>query len=489
VALGCADGAQLAALHPAFDIIAFDRRERIEECRVAHGVGMWLEFDLNGDEPLPLDDFAGSVIVASGVIERVTSPEAFVRRLRMAVDAGADAVVLSSERNAEDLGALLSSGELHGHTGKTRAHDYPGTPFETFVVVPGREQKLAAAAWWSNRERWETRIAEQEQRIASQRKWLDDATRVNNLLKAQLQQRSVHKSTLAGTVRQHLEGTVDRLALAVQQSPRRLSSVNTIVFSRDRAMQLDAFIRSVRRFAPGLMPNLSIVYAATAEDFRKGYEVLQREASDVYWRSEDDFRSDVRALVGTHDYVVFNTDDDLYYKRTDRFYLDEETACFSFRLGLNTVYCYPLDQEERVSEPELHRTWFAWRWVDQSVGTLGYPLALNGHVFRANELKEWLYEIEFSNPNELESALQQFLIETRPKIAAFRHSRLVNVPANLVNETHPNRNWGVYTLDELNKRFLAGERIEIEAMDFAHVHAAHEEIPYVFRPSAGQATA
>jgi hypothetical protein len=407
----------------------------------------------------------------------------------MAVDAGVDAVVLSSDWSADDLDALLSSETLHGHIGKTRVHDYDGTPFETFVVVPGRNHTVAVAAWWSNRERWEGRIAAQERRIASQREWLDDATRVNALLKAQLQQRSTRASTGAGLAAQYLGSAADRLALVVQRRPRRLSTVNTIVFSKDRAMQLDAFIRSVRRFAPRLLPNLSIVYSSTAAHFRKGYDVLRRETRDVRWRPERDFRSDVLALVGTHDYVVFNTDDDLYYRRIDRFYLDEETACFSFRLGLNTVYCYPLDREERITEPELHRTWIAWRWVDQSVGTLGYPLALNGHVFRASELKRWLYDIEFSNPNELESALQRFLNETRPKIAAFRRSHLVNVPANLVNETHPNRNWGVYPLDELNERFLSGERIEINAMDFAHVHAAHEEIPYVFKPSAGQATA
>jgi hypothetical protein len=32
----------------------------------------------------------------------------------------------------------------------------------------------------------------------------------------------------------------------------------------------------------------------------------------------------------------------------------------------------------------------------------------------------------------------------------------------------------------LNERFLAGERIAMEAMDFSNVIGSHQEIPYVF---------
>ena len=65
-------------------------------------------------------------------------------------------------------------------------------------------------------------------------------------------------------------------------------------------------------------------------------------------------------------------------------------------------------------------------------------------------------------------------------MASFRESRLVNVPANLVNETFANRHSGAHRTDDLNERFLRGERIDVSGMDFANVRAAHEELAYAF---------
>ena len=35
--------------------------------------------------------------------------------------------------------------------------------------------------------------------------------------------------------------------------------------------------------------------------------------------------------------------------------------------------------------------------------------------------------------------------------------------------------------EELNARYLAGERLDLDAMDFSNVTAWHQEIPYIWR--------
>jgi hypothetical protein len=65
-------------------------------------------------------------------------------------------------------------------------------------------------------------------------------------------------------------------------------------------------------------------------------------------------------------------------------------------------------------------------------------------------------------------------------MASFAHSAVVSIPANLVNETHPNRHGALHGVRELNERFLAGERIDVAGMNFSGVDACHAEIPYLF---------
>ncbi len=93
-----------------------------------------------------------------------------------------------------------------------------------------------------------------------------------------------------------------------------------------------------------------------------------------------------------------------------------------------------------------------------------------------------LGRIGFTNPNELEEelALKRYLA---PRwMMSFSRSCLVSIPVNIVSATHLNRAGTAPEMssEALNARFLAGERIDLDAMDFRAVRGAHQEIPLVF---------
>ena len=67
--------------------------------------------------------------------------------------------------------------------------------------------------------------------------------------------------------------------------------------------------------------------------------------------------------------------------------------------------------------------------------------------------------------------------------ASYRESAIVNNPVNRVQSSHPNR-VAVSLMQptyELNRRYLAGERIDLDALDFGGVNAAHYEMVYILR--------
>jgi hypothetical protein len=260
--------------------------------------------------------------------------------------------------------------------------------------------------------------------------------------------------------------------------------VNCIVFSRDRAMQLDAFLASIERYARSIFSSVTVLYRPTSEGFEEAYDVVAGDRPWAGWRRERDFRSDLVEAVGDHDMTVFHTDDDVYFRPPPPVELRDDEVCFALRLGLNTTYCYPLDLQEQLVSAVEDNDRVSWDWRAQGLGAYSYPLAVNGHVFRTAEVRSWLTGAEYANPNELEAALQGFNDRVRPRMASPRHNVVVSIPANVVNETYPNRNAEAVGVVELNTRFLAGDRIDTGAMDFSDVGACHQEIAYVYRRTA-----
>lgn len=260
-----------------------------------------------------------------------------------------------------------------------------------------------------------------------------------------------------------------------------MDGLKCIVFSRDRAMQLDAFIASVECHVSALYDEMVVLYRATTERHAAAYAVLREERSTTTWVEESSFRDDLLALRGRERLVAFHTDDDVFFGPVGPFELRDDEVCFTLRLGLNTTYCYPLDLTERLAEPRVEANRVSWDWRLQGPGAYSYPLALNGHVFRAGQAHEWLENVAYSNPNNLESALQALNEEVQPRMASFAHSVVVSIPANIVNEAFPNRHADGNDVGELNERFLDGERIDTAAMDFEQVTACHEEIELAFR--------
>jgi hypothetical protein len=257
--------------------------------------------------------------------------------------------------------------------------------------------------------------------------------------------------------------------------------VNCIVFSRDRAMQLDALLQSLDQRTPDLFTSVTVIYRPTNERFEQAYAELESERPELRWLREGKFRHDILRAIGPAERTVFHTDDDVYFRTPGAIDLIDDEVCFTLRLGQNTIYCYPLDIEERLLDASVEDDRVSWDWALQGPGAYSYPLALNGHVLRTEEIYEWLTRASYSNPNELEAALQAFNAEVNPRMASFRHSVVVSIPANVVNETYPNRHGAYASVDELNERFLAGGRIDVGAMDFSAVRACHQEIPFVFR--------
>ena len=262
--------------------------------------------------------------------------------------------------------------------------------------------------------------------------------------------------------------------------------IRCIVFSRDRAMQVDALLNSIVRVIPRRFDEVHVLYKATSDLHERAYELAltdswARMGAREHWRPERDFRGDLLELAEQGEALAFHCDDDYWYRpppltvplwpRADA---DELTV--SYRLGFNTIRCQPLGD---VPQAPPDSTRYVWQDAELDYA---YPYSLDGHVFDGDRLRARLEALSFDCPNELEHALHVSADPERDGryLVMGEHSSVVSVPLNRVNERHPNPAGDdpAWHPDALAARYLAGDRLHFRAVE--PITAAHQIIEPTF---------
>lgn len=267
--------------------------------------------------------------------------------------------------------------------------------------------------------------------------------------------------------------------------------MSAVIFSKDRAMQLDLLLTSIDRNAPKLFSRFYVLYRATNEDHEESYRICSQEHSLVRFLPDGvaSFRLAAQ-LLGDADHGCFFTDDSVLYRplptETPQDLLRGDVLCFSLRLGRNTTWCYPHAKAQRLPEFEEGKETLTWDW-QRSERDFGYPASVDGHLFRGFTLRTALGNCPpDASPNEVEDHLVKTFGhhgEEKKFMASYKHSCLVGLPLNAVTQTHRNRvgERFPFHVDTLVGHYLEGQRIDLEALDFSDVRGAHQEIPLVLR--------
>lgn len=251
-------------------------------------------------------------------------------------------------------------------------------------------------------------------------------------------------------------------------------------------MQLDLLLSSLERNAPGVFQPMHVLWRATSAEFQKGYRTCGAEHPEAWFVPEDDLAVQVRYLLREPEHATFFTDDGVLYRPLTTMPLVvpiPDLLCFSLRLGRNTRWCYPHAREQRFPVFEERAGALLWDWT-RAHGDFGYVGSLDGHIFRGETLRRLLADLPtVRSPNQIEERLVRGLTGDLRLMGSYCESHFVGLPANRVQTTNPNRNGETHPYDvaELNRRYLADQRIDLDALDFSDIQGAHQELELRFR--------
>lgn len=272
----------------------------------------------------------------------------------------------------------------------------------------------------------------------------------------------------------------------------RTNTLISVIFSKDRAMQLDATLKSFfLHCKDSRSVTLKIIYNTSSNIHELQYHQLMAEYLEVDFIKENSFKEDLLSLLEQYRHVLFMVDDNIF---TRSFHVSDavtqldtnpDVLGFSLRLGKNNKYYYMMNCRQRL--PEFQKLDSALLKYDWTVAEydFGFPLEVSSSIYRISDLWSILFRIDFSSPNTLEFMLakhKELYKSTSNHLICYEQSVVFCNPANIVNSVHINRagNRYEYTSRSLADLFNQGFRVDVKSYADFVPSACHQEVDFVF---------
>ena len=180
-----------------------------------------------------------------------------------------------------------------------------------------------------------------------------------------------------------------------------MSSV--IVFSKNRPMQLHAYIESLLRFSDATEKDISILYSCTDGI---SYDKVIETFKQVNWLKETNFYENLSGLIEKSSNMIMFGCDDVVFKNNfslknaeELLNQNEDIFGFSFRLGKNIT---PPPRKDFTNEKFI-----IWDWTQSDIEHYDYPWELCCTLYRKKDVQSIVKQVKkfVFNPNLLEEFL------------------------------------------------------------------------------------
>ena len=247
--------------------------------------------------------------------------------------------------------------------------------------------------------------------------------------------------------------------------------INSIVFSKDRAMQLHAFLSSYVQQVSH-RGRMHVLYKCSDERHRRSYaDLIKTFSGDGFiFIEEQDFRNQVIQICeqSFEDRIIFYVDDMIFTHSLDYGFLKSiDTSKYVLALSRGRDMDYSIVLKRSLALPNFIRfneqlLCFKWNEI-RGHNDWSFPLGVSGYMYGKPELVAMLKAIPFKAPNSLEDSLQTFLPFFKDRLGlCAEYAVCVCVHANLVQTEGSNHILGTYSIEDLLTCWEEGKRIQLQ---------------------------
>jgi hypothetical protein len=261
--------------------------------------------------------------------------------------------------------------------------------------------------------------------------------------------------------------------------------IDSMIFSKDRACQLDLLLRSIKDNFKELK-KIIILYLPTDNEFEKGYEIVKKTYPDFEWIKESNFVKDTLDIFNSfkNEFLVNFVDDEIVIRKNSikealDFLRNQYFHCISLRMAPHINYCYTGNLSDEPPEFENVNNLYMWDWRKAKTvnGDWNYPSCINSHIYKTEDFKKYISMIQFQHPNGLEANFNNIRQNFKPFNICFKKSKSVNIANNLIqNGTNQHGLIPEWQVNNLNNQFLNGRRLSTKPFyNFENTFATFEK--------------
>lgn len=264
-----------------------------------------------------------------------------------------------------------------------------------------------------------------------------------------------------------------------------------IFSSKDRAMQLDAAIRSLRYCCKDLaIIRKYIIFCTTSNIHAEQYRELQIDNPDFAFVEEKGAAQQILEMAGQSKFVTFHCDDNIYIntfsfsEAGNILDMDKNILTHSFRLAPCIVYCYVQSKPEVSPQfTKIDNDNLRYNRLDVPGGDFGYPLELSASIYRCSQILPAIKEQTANRPPDIESSLNNIRnrFDSFPYMSCGVLPSVFNLPINQVG-SHLNKAGTIhsYPIELLSQKFSDGLRIDITKFMSLVPNSVHMEMELFF---------
>lgn len=248
------------------------------------------------------------------------------------------------------------------------------------------------------------------------------------------------------------------------------NKIDSIVFSKDRAMQLHAFLLSYTERVSN-RGRMYIIYKCTNQRHQKSYNQLRElfVNEDFIFIEELQFREQLIELLEKSEAgkIIFYVDDMIFTHKIDYKVFEKiDTTKSVLALSRGKDMDFSIVLQRPLILPSFTKLndnleCFNWNYSDK-FSDWTYPLGVSGYMYGRVEITSMCKSISFKAPNSLESGMQVYLLYFINRCGlCCEFASCVCVHANLVQSEGKNPILGTFSIDQLLDFWENGKRINM----------------------------
>lgn len=245
--------------------------------------------------------------------------------------------------------------------------------------------------------------------------------------------------------------------------------IDSIIFSKDRALQLNAFIESYlkkveKRGTLYVLYTFSPSHADSYKDLRECYE-----NEDIVFVHESNFREQLIDIISHSDssQLAFYVDDMIFVRDVDYGQLsnlDYKKNVVSLSRGKNLTYSTVLNKSLQLPSFTKSNNLLFYNWDEiTEFSDWSYPTGVSGYIYDRREILEIIKSIDFKAPNSLEEKMCRyrdgFLLRHG---VCYEEIACVCIHANRVQNEVGNPDLGYFTSEELLQEWNSNKKIDLQ---------------------------